>query len=176
MLSEVERAVLRRVAIFIGSFTLEAALAVAEHEDARRCDIVEAVGSLVEKSLIVSRIDSREASYRLLDTTRSYALEKLIASGEHDSIATRHAVYSAELLEAQSADFFEPGVSKDTRLVKDYLGNIRAALEWSFGPGGSDALAFRVAAAVGPLFLSMSLLTECRHWMERGDRTDRPGL
>ena len=127
----------------------------------------DAVASLVEKSLIASRIDSHEASYRLLDTTRSYALEKLIASGEHEAIATRHAIYSAELLEANSVDFFELGIPKDTQLVKDYLGNVRAALEWSFGPGGSDELAIRLAAAAGPLFLAMSLLTECRNWMER---------
>jgi predicted ATPase/DNA-binding winged helix-turn-helix (wHTH) protein len=173
LLSEVERAVLRRVAIFIGSFTLEAALAVAEHEDAGRCDVVDAVGSLVEKSLIASRIDTHEASYRLLDTTRFYALEKLAASGEHDAIATRHAIYSAELLEANSADFFEVGIPKDTRRLKDYLGNARAAIEWSFGPGGSYELAIRLAAAAGPLFLAMSLLTECREWMAKAvDRLD----
>jgi predicted ATPase len=166
LLSEVERAVLRRVAIFTGSFSLEAALAVAEHEEAGPCDVVDAVGSLVEKSLIAFRIDRQGVSYRLLDTTRSYALEKLTASGEHDSIATRHAIYLAELLEANSADFFV-GIPKDTQLVKDHLGNVRTALEWSFGPGGSDALAIRVAAAAGPLFLAMSLLSECRNWMER---------
>jgi predicted ATPase/DNA-binding winged helix-turn-helix (wHTH) protein len=91
LLSEAERKVLRRLAIFIGSFTLEAALAVAANEDAGQCDTVDAIGGLVEKSVIVLCIDAHEASYRLLDTTRSYALEKLIASGEHDAIATRQA-------------------------------------------------------------------------------------
>jgi predicted ATPase/DNA-binding winged helix-turn-helix (wHTH) protein len=167
LLSEVERAVLRRVAIFIGGFTLDAAMAVVAPEGAGQGDVADAVGSLVEKSLIASRIDHQGASCRLLDATRSYALEKLIASGEHEMIATRHAVYSAQLLEANSADFFERGTPKDTQPVKDYLGNVRAALEWSFGPGGSDELAIRLAAAAGPLFLAMSLLTECRNWMER---------
>jgi predicted ATPase len=50
--------------------------------------------------------------------------------------------------------------------VRDYLGNIRAALEWSFGPNGSDRIAIRLAAAAGPQFLAMSLLLECRNWME----------
>ncbi|MBY2919468.1 ATP-binding protein [Rhizobium leguminosarum] len=90
LLSEVERAVLRRVAIFTGFFTLEAALAVAEQEGTGRSDVTDAVGSLVEKSLIEARIVSQGASYRLLDTTRSYALEKLIENGEHDSTAARH--------------------------------------------------------------------------------------
>jgi predicted ATPase/DNA-binding winged helix-turn-helix (wHTH) protein len=167
LLSEGERAVLRRLAIFVGNFTLEAALAVAEHQDAGRWDVGDAVGSLVEKSLIASRIDADEASYRLLDTTRFYALEKLFESGEHDAIATRHATYSAQLLESNSADFFEPGIPGGTQRVKDSLGDVRAALEWSFGPGGCDELALRLAAAAGPLFLAMALLTECRNWMER---------
>ena len=161
LLSEVERAVLRSVAIFVGRFTLEAALAVAGQEHTSRSGIADAVGSLVEKSLVEARIDAQGASYRLLDMTRSYALEKLIASGEHDAIATRHASYSIELLEANSS------APNSTQLVKDYLGSVRAALEWSFGAGGSDVLAVRLAAAAGPLFLSMPLLAECRSWMER---------
>jgi predicted ATPase/DNA-binding winged helix-turn-helix (wHTH) protein len=167
LLSEIERTVLRRIAIFIGSFTLEGALAAAEHQDTGRCDAAEAIGSLVEKSLVVSRIDSRAVSYRLLDTTRSYALEKLIASGEHDPIATRHAIYSAQLMEANSGDFYEMGVPKDRQLMEDCLSNARAALEWSFGPGGSDELAIRLAAAAGPAFLTVSLLAECREWMAK---------
>ena len=161
LLSDVERAVLRSVAIFVGRFTLEAALAVAYQEGTSRPAIADAVGSLVEKSLVEARIDAQGASYRLLDMTRSYALEKLVASGEHDVIATRHANYSIELLEANST------APSSTQLVKDYLGSVRAALEWSFGAGGSDALAIRLAAAAGPLFLSMPLLAECRSWMER---------
>src|SRR5258705_11423831 len=90
-LSEVERVVLRRMAIFRVRFTLEAALAVAEEKGTGRTDVTDAVGSLVHKSLIENRIDSREASYRLLDTTRSYAFEKLVASSEYESVAARHA-------------------------------------------------------------------------------------
>ncbi|MEK1931321.1 MAG: winged helix-turn-helix domain-containing protein, partial [Pararhizobium sp.] len=161
LLSEVERAVLRSVAIFVGRFTLEAALAVADQEGTSRPDIADVVGSLVEKSLIEVRIDPQGASYRLLDMTRSYALEKLVASAEHDAIATRHVNYSIQLLEASSA------APNNTQRVKDYLGSVRAALEWSFGAGGSNALAIRLAAAAGPLFLSMPLLAECRSWMER---------
>ena len=167
LLSEVERVVLRRVAIFMGCFTLDCASAVAADEGLGQNAVLDAVGSLVEKSLIVSRIDSLEAPYRLLDMTRSYAIEKLVASGEHETIAIRYATGVAEMLEAKGADFRKAGIPKDRLLAKDYLGNARAALEWSFGPGGNDALAIRLAAAAGPLFLAMSLLTECRHWMQQ---------
>jgi predicted ATPase/DNA-binding winged helix-turn-helix (wHTH) protein len=157
-LSELERIVLRRVAILVGWFTLEAALAVAEEQGIGQSDIANAVGGLVDKSLIGSATDYRGIAYRLLDTTRTYALEKLDASGEADCIAARHADFLTRVLESKSVDLFELG---------GYLGNVRAALEWSFGPGGNDGAAAGLAAAAAQLFLAMSLLSECRTWMER---------
>jgi predicted ATPase/DNA-binding winged helix-turn-helix (wHTH) protein len=157
-LSVLERIVMRRVAILVGWFTLEAALAVADEQGIGQSDIVNAVGGLVDKSLIGSATDHRRISYRLLDTTRTYALEKLDASGESDCIAARHADFLTRVLESKNVDLFE---------LRGYLGNIRAALEWSFGPGGNDGAAIGLAAAAAQLFLAMSLLSECRTWMER---------
>jgi predicted ATPase/DNA-binding winged helix-turn-helix (wHTH) protein len=167
-LSGGERVVLRRTAIFAGHFTLEAALAVAAEAGMNEPAVADAVASLVEKSLIGVRIDSRGTFYRLLDTTRSYALEKLTAVGEHESIAARHADFLIELLESNRVNLFELGGS-DQRAdsLRDCLGNLRAALEWSFGPAGNDRIALRLAAASAPLFLAISLLSECRNWMER---------
>jgi predicted ATPase len=166
-LSEIERVVLRRVAIFVGRFTLKAVLMVAE-EGIGHSEVADAVGSLVEKSLIGNRFDYQEISYRLLDTTRSYALEKLIASGEHDTIAARHANIMIQFLEANSVDLFELGGSEAVAdLARDYIGNVRAALEWSFGPKGNDGTAIRLAAAAAQLFLTMVPGLECRNWMER---------
>jgi predicted ATPase/DNA-binding winged helix-turn-helix (wHTH) protein len=167
-LSEVERVVLRRMAVFRGRFTLEAALAVAEQEGIDRIDVTDAVGNLVDKSLIEPWIDSREASFRLLDTTRSYAFEKLVASSEHESVAERHANFSIQLLEANGPDLFKLRSAESVpNSLQDYLGNVRAALEWSFGPNGCDRTALRLAAAAAQLFLSMSLFLECRNWMEK---------
>jgi predicted ATPase/DNA-binding winged helix-turn-helix (wHTH) protein len=164
-LSEVERVVLRRVAIFIGYFRLEAALAVGQDEKIGRPEIEGVVENLVNKSLIEVRTSSRGTLYRLLDTTRSYALEKLAESGEHDSIAARHADFSMQLLESNRFDL-EPAEAPAGAL-RDYLGNIRAALEWSFGSSGNDDTAVRMAAAAARLFLAMSFFVECRGWMER---------
>ena len=167
-LSEVERVVLRRMAIFRGRFTLEAALAVAEEEGMGRTDVWDAVGSLVDKSLIEPRIDAPEASYRLLDTTRYYAFEKLVASNEDESVAARHANFSIQLLEANRTDLLKLRSAEAVpNSLQDYLGNVRAALEWSFGPNGCDRTALRLAAAAARLFLSMSLYLECRNWMEK---------
>jgi predicted ATPase len=167
-LSEIERVLLRRVAIFVGHFTLEAALAVAEEGGIDEAEISGALGSLVNKSLMDVWTGSRGPRYRLLDTTRAYALEKLAASGEQDSIAGRHASFSIKMLESNSFNLFDLELTNATaNAARNYLGNIRAALEWSFGPNGDDLKAVRLAAAASQLLLAMSLLPECRTWMEK---------
>jgi hypothetical protein len=70
---------------------LNTAVAIAEEEGMTQNDLAEAIESLVDKSMVEARVDTHEASYTLLATTRAYAFEKLIHSGEHDAIAARHA-------------------------------------------------------------------------------------
>ena len=96
-LSEVEQVVLLRVATLIGHFTLDAAIAVGKEAKIGRSEIEGAVESLVNKSLMGVRTSSQGTLYRLLNTTRCYALEKLAASGERDSIVPRHADFSIQL-------------------------------------------------------------------------------
>jgi predicted ATPase/DNA-binding winged helix-turn-helix (wHTH) protein len=160
-LSEVERVVLRRVAIFIGHFTLEAALAVGKEKKIGRLEIEDALENLANKSLIVVRSRSRRTLYRLLDTTRYYALEKLDVSGEHNSIAARHANVTIQCLESNVGDLFdlEP-TEAPADAMRDYLGNIRTALEWSFGSSGNDNAAIRMAATAAKVFLAMSCFVE----------------
>jgi predicted ATPase/DNA-binding winged helix-turn-helix (wHTH) protein len=167
-LSEIERVVLRRVAILIGHFTLDAALAVGKEGEIGQPEIESAVENLVNKSLLGVRTSSRGKLYRLLDTTRHYALEKLVESGEHDSIAARHANFSIALLKSSRGNLFdlEPAEAPAGAL-RDCLGNSRAALDWSFGSSGNDNTAIRIAAAAAQLFLAMSFFVECRSWMER---------
>ena len=167
-LSEVERVVLRRVAIFIGPFTLEAALAVGEEGGIDQSEIEGAVGNLVNKSLMVVWPSYRGMLYRLLNTTRSYALEKLAASGEHHPTAARHASHLSQLSENNWGNLFDLEPRRSLAdAIQDYLGDIRAALEWSFGPDGSNGAAIRMAAAASQLLLAKSLFMECRGWMER---------
>jgi predicted ATPase len=126
------------------------------------------LGNLVNKSLIGVWTSSRGPLYRLLDTTRAYTLEKLATSGEQDSIAGRHASFSIQMLESNPVDLFDLEFTEAAvNAVRGYLGNIRAALEWSFGPNGNDPTAIRLAAAASQLFLAMPLLLECRAWMEK---------
>src|SRR5882757_4633564 len=99
LLSDGERIVLRRIAPFVGQFTLEGARYVAGEIGKGTGDIFDAIAGLVEKSLIATRIDETQAQYRLLGTTRAYALEKLEEHAEVDVVLRRHAEYVAGYLE-----------------------------------------------------------------------------
>jgi len=167
-LSDGERIVLRRVAIFAGHFTLQAVFAVTEEEGIDKSEVAGALESLVNKSLVGAWTSSRQPYYRLLDTTRTYALEKLASSGEHQSIAERHANFAIQMLEGNLENLFGlEETETPANVAQEYLGNIRVALEWSFGPSGSDSIATRLAAAASQAFLAMSQFLECRHWMEK---------
>src|ERR1700722_20017509 len=160
LLSDAERIVFRRIAPFVGHFTLEGARHVAGEQGAGTEEVFDAIAGLVEKSLIATRIDETQALYRLLDTTRAYALEKLEEHAEVDIVLRRHAEHVAGYLESQRA---APSIllkAKGASAHSGQLGNIRAALEWSFGPYGNDEIATRVAAAATALSPQMS------HFME----------
>jgi predicted ATPase len=99
VLSEPERAVLRRLGIFMGGFTLDAACAVVADPGLLKGDVIDAVAELVEKSLAVVETTETEPRLRLLETTRTYALERLGESGEREAVARRHAEYYRNLFE-----------------------------------------------------------------------------
>ena len=134
-LPEVERAVLRRVAIFNGDFTLEAALAVAREHGIDQLEITDAVRHLVGKSLILMSSDTEQTFYRLLNTTRAYALEKLAASGEQRSVGERHASYLRQLSERGAGEDTAARLRKSPRKVR----NLRLAVDHA----GLDRAKFR---------------------------------
>jgi predicted ATPase len=167
LLSDGERIVLRRIAPFVGHFTLEGARYVAGELGAGTGEVFDAIAGLVEKSLIVTRLDDGQQRYRLLDTTRAYAREKLNEHDELDVISGRHAKYVAEFLESQREMMLALPRAGRTAAYSDQLSNIRAALEWNFGPHGDDEIATRLAAVSTQVFLELSLLIECQAWAER---------
>ena len=156
-----ERALLQRLAIFSGSFSLEAARAVADHGDVAEPDIADGVVDLVSKSLLTSDRAAGNGHFRLLETTRAYALSKLSESGDLKEFSRRHAVYYQGLLERTAKQ-------QGLRSIKPgEMDNIRSALEWCFGDDGDPALGVGLAAVAAPAFLAMSLLPECCRWSER---------
>jgi predicted ATPase/DNA-binding winged helix-turn-helix (wHTH) protein len=167
LLSDIERIVFRRIAAFVGHFTLEGAQYVAGEVGSSDGEIFDAIAGLMEKSLLTRRIDETQVLYRLLDTTRAYALEKLELHTELDTVVLRHAQYITEHLESQREVLATQATTERVAFYSNQLGSVRAALEWSFGPHGDDEIATRLAAASTKLFLELSLLIECQAWAER---------
>jgi len=166
LLSDVERAVLRRLSVFVGVFPLEAARFVARLGDTSDAEVVDAVGNLVAKSLVNGEAVGKTMRYRMLDSTRVYALRKLVECGETFAVASRHASHYQSVLERTPLP--ASGTDKD-RLVHQagILSNVRTALDWSLSDGGDVQIGTALAAAAAPLLLEMSLLSECHAWMEK---------
>ena len=170
-LTEAERLVLRRLSIFVGVFSLEAAQAVAGEDGPDEMHVADVVDRLVAKSLVSAVVANGTTRFRLLETTRVFALEKLEESGEKQAIALRHARYFASILGR-----IEPHDAP--RSLGEHLGNLRAALAWSFA-GGDPNLAIELTVGSVPIFLELSLLGECHDWSEEAlrllDNTMRGG-
>lgn len=171
LLLEAEQLLLRRLSVFVGPFTLQAAQAVGCDNALGEDRAFAALGGLVSKSLVSVTTASGATRYRLLDTTRVYAQEKLQESGEEQPVARRHAIYSASLLNAISS-MIGGRDSVDVSEMSKQLGNMRAALEWAFVSGVEAAdvgpLAVELAASSVPIFLELSLLAECYKWSVAG--------
>jgi predicted ATPase len=147
LLSDAERIVFRRIAPFVGHFTLEGARYAAGELGVGAGEIFDAIAGLVEKSLIATRIDEGQAQYRLLDTTRAYALEKLEEHAEVDVVFRRHAESVAGYLESQRAALLDPLKAKSGAAHLSPSGNIHPAPEWRFGSRGNNQIATGFAAA-----------------------------
>jgi len=164
LLPEFERMVLRRLATFIGPFSLADARQIAVDAQADDMQVIEAVGSLVAKSLASVETGMPDTRYRLLESARVYASEKLRESGEMRAIAQRHALLLIAFfgtMETGSATFPQAGALAG---YVDSLGNLRKSLAWCFSDAGDPAIGARLCVAAAPLMLGLSLLGECSAW------------
>lgn len=164
LLSETERLVLDRLALFVGPFSIDAALDVVSDAGVSDDEVAAAIDELTAKSLITPDRSRRTGVYRLLEMTRAYARSRLLLRGldAFNEVARRHAVFYLTELEALLAQ--DDDALQDQRPLRQQLGNIRSALDWCFGPDGDREIAVRLAAASAPVFLNLSHLIECRTW------------
>jgi predicted ATPase/DNA-binding winged helix-turn-helix (wHTH) protein len=160
LLGEAEQVALCSFAVFAGGFTLDAALAVCS-PDAAPMLAMGIVASLVRKSLIVADIDATGMRYRLLDTTRAYAAQKLREQGAWDRVALRHATFFAELLRTVQIAAGEQPREEQLKRCRRELDNVRAAIDWAFGNGRERELGIVLAARTAPVLFDFSLLEEC---------------
>ncbi|MDP1544057.1 MAG: hypothetical protein Q8L99_13020, partial [Polycyclovorans sp.] len=167
LLSDLERLVLRRLAVFVGHFTLDAALDVVSSATLDQSVVLGAMDSLVAKSMVATRPIGAMVRYRLLDTTRAYAIDIGIDQAELADLTARHAAYYRRWLEQNGTEW--PNLSTGTERSAHYaaLTHVRAALDWCFGAKGNTGIGVGLAAAAAPVFLAMSLLPECHRWSER---------
>lgn len=130
LLTDPERTLLRRLAVFAGGFDLDAANAVGAGSDAEQAQLLDVLGLLVDKSLVIAEDEGTRMRYRLLETVRQYSLEKLAASGEADEVRTRHRDHYAATalrLEAETGGEGTPLVG----WAETEIDNLRAAFLWS---------------------------------------------
>jgi predicted ATPase/DNA-binding winged helix-turn-helix (wHTH) protein len=161
LLSEDEQRSFRALGIFAGGFTTEAAAAVAMDAATTGADAIDRLADLVAKSLAVADVSGAKPRFRLLDTTRAYALEKLDTSGERQAVAHRHAEYYRQLFARAEAE--APARTPGDWLA-DYaqeIDNLRAALNWAFSPAGNRSVGVALTNAAFPLWMRLSRLEEC---------------
>jgi predicted ATPase len=167
LLSERERVILRRLAIFAGAFRLEAASAVLASPELPQSEVVEGLANLATKSLVAAEVDGHVVRYRLLDTTRTYAIEKLGDNGERERLARHHAEYYRDFFEQAEAAWETRPTAEWAADYGPQIDNLRAALDWAFSPHGDALIGVALTAAAVPLWMHLSLLDECRSRVAR---------
>ena len=166
LLSDPERMLLRRLPVFAGGCTLEAAEQVCAYGGLEPHQVFGLLAGLVAKSLVVADTSRAEARYHLLQSIRRYGAMKLVEAGEERALRERHAAWCARLVElaepelmgAQQAVWFE-------RLDAEYA-NLRAALRWGLTSRQRD-LGMRLAAGLAVFWRVRGYLSEGREWLEQ---------
>ena len=160
LLDEQDRIVLRRLAVFAGTFGLAAARALGAGGTVADAEILPALGRLVDKSLVVADVQADESRYRLLETIRAFAAARLVEVEEVTALRDRHLTWYLRFIETTEADREHDADGWRRALVLEY-DNLRAALEW--GLAAEDPRAGRQVAA------SMA-------WLWHLDRRGREGM
>jgi predicted ATPase len=166
LLSPEDQAALRCLSAFNGSFALEDAAFVMAPL-ASLGEVNHRLASLLDKSFVVAKPQDQAFRYRLLDTTRVYAQEKLAESGEAKASRRRHAEHVWILFDRAKAECDQRATTDWLHTFECELGNLRAALDWSFSEDGDGAMGAAITAAAAPIWFHLSLLDEGLSRVER---------
>jgi predicted ATPase/DNA-binding winged helix-turn-helix (wHTH) protein len=167
LLPETERQLLRRLAVFPGGFTIDAATAVMADTGFDASAVLDGIANLVAKSWVALDKSGDNARWNLLETIRAYALEKLVESGESDDAQKRHAAFFRDLFTPQARGAGSSLSDEDLARHVREIDNVRAALDWSFSSAGDQAIGVDLTAAYAPVWRHLSLMSECRERCER---------
>lgn len=174
LLSEPERVLFRRVSVFCGGFDLDAAQAVAAGAEVHRYEVVDLLTLLVDKSLLTTENTTGRTRYRLLETVRQFAQEKLGESGEADTLRARHRDHYAAIAAALDA----PSVAGHERRLaaaEAEIDNLRAAFAWCRDNGDTEQ-ALLLASSLQPLWRGLGRFKEGVAWLDAAldDHDARP--
>jgi predicted ATPase/class 3 adenylate cyclase/DNA-binding CsgD family transcriptional regulator len=164
LLTEPERVLFRGLAAFLGGFDFDAARTVASGGDVERFQVLDLLTLLVDKSLVVADDTGGRTRYRLLETVRQYALEKLGESGEADAVRARHRDHytaMAAVLDAPAGSDYEHRLEQ----ADIEIDNLRAAFAWS-RENSAIELALTLASSLQPLWQARGRIREGRAWFD----------
>jgi len=156
---------LRRLSVFVGGFELVAAQRVCSGEGLERFEILDLLGTLVDKSLVETEQHAGITRYRLLETIKGYGSEKLVLCGEEASFLAHHQQWFLALAEEAEPALTGPHQQQWLDRVELDHDNVRAALDQG-GPGRDSQASLRLAAALGHFWLVRGLLSEGRDHLE----------
>jgi predicted ATPase len=167
-LSNREKAMIERLSVFEGAASLDAILNVTRHTDLPESEIIVLLAALHRKSLLkIERADERNG-FRLLDTTRAFARERLSESGMKPEFQGRLARYMCDRAASSRIEGEAPAAVSWFGPVAPNLPNLRSALRWAFGDDAEVSHAVALATASVPLFMQLSLLAESEFWASAG--------
>jgi predicted ATPase/DNA-binding winged helix-turn-helix (wHTH) protein len=167
LLPEEERRLMRRCAIFSTGFTLEGASAVMSDTGAAVSGVLDGIANLVAKSLLVTDGSGPSGRWRLLETIRAYALEKLTESRESEQASRLHARFFRDLVAPARPDLPSQITVEDMARYGREIDDVRAALDWTCSPLGEPATGIVLTAAYAPVWIHLGLMTECRERVQR---------
>jgi predicted ATPase len=163
LLDDDERVLLRRLGVFSGGWTLDAAESVCAVDGLPENIVADLLERLVTRSLVAAEHSQLSVRYRLLETVRAYALAQLAAAGESESVRQQHAAFLLQLAErAEPLSIAGP----DAAVLQHEQDNVRAALEWALEYQQAE-VGLRLASAVHPLWVYSGHYAEGRRWLER---------
>jgi non-specific serine/threonine protein kinase len=166
LLPSTEQILFRRLSVFVGGWTLEAAEAVGADQIVKDTEIMDLLGQLINKSLVVMEDAQRETKYRILETMRQYANEKLVEAEESDILRDRHLEYFLNLAETAEPHLTRPEqLEWLAKLDADYE-NLRLALEWALNKESAE-LSLRLCAALGDFWFLRCYWLEGLKWLDR---------
>jgi non-specific serine/threonine protein kinase len=167
LLGAKERALLWRLSVFAGGWTLAAAEGICDGAGLPRYAILDTLGGLAAKSLVIVQGDGASLRYCMLETVRQYGHALLAEHREEAAIRARHLAWYARFCEEQIADWRSGDQAALLRRLDAELENIHAALSWGLRPGGDGVAALRLTSALSRYWTTRGLVSEGRRWTVR---------